>query len=340
MKKAVWKEYGTVVAISVAGSAITTYFTCPECVESLERYMWVTVFSASLWIFLWIGNGELTQRINHWISWVKYPLRRLVIGVFSTVVYTVTVVMALTLLWEYLFQFSFGSYSGVLFPSLLITFFISLFLHGRAFLMNWRESAVNAERLQRESVQAQYSSLRNQVNPHFLFNSLNALTHLVHQNPDQAVKFIKQLSDVYRYVLATRDQELVSLHEEIQFVNSYMYLQQIRFGEKLQLVMEIGEVQGQVAPLALQMLMENAIKHNIVSEEHPLHIRIYRQGEYLVVENSRQKKTVVDDASGVGLENIRKRYEFLCPLPVKVEEQPHSFKVSIPMIATRERPVA
>jgi LytS/YehU family sensor histidine kinase len=248
--------------------------------------------------------------------------------------------MALTLLWEYLFQFSFGSYSGVLFPSLLITFFISLFLHGRAFFINWRESAVNAERLQRESVQAQYSSLRNQVNPHFLFNSLNALTHLVHQNPDQAVKFIKQLSEVYRYVLATRDQELVSLSEEIQFLTSYMYLQQIRFGEKLQLIMELGERQGRVAPLALQMLMENAIKHNIVSEEHPLRIRVYRQEDYLVVENNRQqKKTLAEESSGVGLENIRKRYEFLSALPMKVEEQPDSFKVFIPMIATKERPV-
>jgi sensor histidine kinase YesM len=334
MKKAVWKEYGTVVAISVAGSAITTYFTCPECVESPERYMWVTVFSASLWIFLWIGNGELTQRINHWISWVKYPLRRLVIGVFSTVVYTVTVVMALTLLWEYLFQFSFGSYSGVLFPSLLITFFISLFLHGRAFLMNWRESAVNAERLQRESVQAQYSSLRNQVNPHFLFNSLNALTHLVHQNPDQAVKFIKQLSDVYRYVLATRDQELVSLHEEIQFLNSYMYLQQIRFGDKLNLTVNLKDVEGQVAPLALQMLIENAIKHNVIAEEQPLRIRVFTEQNRVVVENNLQRRKIVaDESSGVGLENIKKRYGFLTSLPVLVQEDSGLFRVSLPMIA-------
>jgi LytS/YehU family sensor histidine kinase len=189
-------------------------------------------------------------------------------------------------------------------------------------------------------VQAQYSSLRNQVNPHFLFNSLNALTHLVNQNPDQAVKFIKQLSEVYRYVLETRDQELVSLSEEIQFLTSYMYLQQIRFGEKLQLIMELGEQQGRVAPLALQMLMENAIKHNIVSEEHPLRIRVYRQEDYLVVENNRQqKKTLAEESSGVGLENIRKRYEFLSALPMKVEEQPDSFKVFIPMIATKEKPV-
>ena len=204
---------------------------------------------------------------------------------------------------------------------------------GRMFFANWRQAAVDAERLKKESVEAQYNNLKNQVNPHFLFNSLNALTNLVYQDQDKAVKFIKQLSDVYRYVLNSRDKEVVSLDEELKFLEAYAFLQQIRFGGKLKIDIDLKDVKSVVAPMALQMLVENAIKHNEISEEHPLHIKIYRQEKTLIVENTLQRKSVLaDESSGLGLENIKKRYEFLSTSEVEVSEGEGKFIVSVPII--------
>lgn len=328
------RYYVRVVLISLAGSAATTYFSCPGCSDDFLRYVWVTLFSASLWISLWLGNGAITNWLSRKVSWVAYPVKRFVLGVVTSIVYTVGVTLLITLAWERLLHFSFGSYFyNVVLPSLIITTIVSLFLHGRSFLLNWRETAVNAERLQRESVQAQYASLRSQVNPHFLFNSLNALTHLVHQDPDKAVRFIKQLSDVYRYVLDTRDQELVPVEDELRFLESYLFLQQIRFGDKLQMSVDRTGAHGRVAPLALQMLIENAIKHNVIAEEQPLRIRVLAEGDHWVVENNLQrKKVVMEESPGMGLENIKRRYGFLTSRPVCVHEDARVFRVSIPLL--------
>ena len=205
-------------------------------------------------------------------------------------------------------------------------------LTSRSFLFNWRQTAIDAEKFKRESTVAKFESLRNQVNPHFLFNALNALTNLVYEDQDKAVKFIKQLSEVYRYLLETRDKEIVPLEEEKQFLKSYLFLQQIRFGDKLKLDISLEGKPCMIPPLVFQMLVENAIKHNVISEDQPLCIRIYRESAYIVVENNLQKKEVLPTESpGVGLDNICKRYEFLTDKKVEIMRD-RNFKVRLPML--------
>ena len=328
-------EYIKVALICTFGSSATTYFTCQSCHTDLEKYLWVTFFSSLLWFSLWIGNESLTVFISSRISWVAFPLKRFIIGVTSTVAFTVLMVLAIVVVWEKVMHFNFGGYFEVVFTSLIITFFISLFLHGKEFLVRWRGAAVDAEASKRESIKAQYESLKSQVNPHFLFNSLNALTNLVYEDQDKAAKFIKQLSDVYRYVLDTRDREMVSLEEELRFLNAYLFLQQIRFGDKLQIKIELNGIESQIAPLAFQMLIENAIKHNVISQDNPLVIRLYSTKDYLVVENNFQKKPVLkEDSPGIGLENIRKRYAFLSALPIEVDQTEKLFTVKLPILKT------
>jgi LytS/YehU family sensor histidine kinase len=185
----------------------------------------------------------------------------------------------------------------------------------------------------KENFVARFENLKSQVNPHFLFNSFNALTNLVYEDQDKAAKFIKKLSDVYRYVLDTRDREVVSLEEEMDFLKSYVFLQQIRFGEKLKIDIQLNGIKSMVAPLALQMLIENAIKHNVVSEESPLTVKVYADDQYLAVENDLQKKVILsEDKSGVGLDNIRKRYEFLTGREIVIQETPEKFIVRLPFI--------
>jgi LytS/YehU family sensor histidine kinase len=286
-------------------------------------------------MLMWFGNEYLHEYLDEKIKWTKYPVKRLLVGLIMMVLYTVITTYIVISLAEKIFQLNLGDISKTIYMSMGITLVISVFLTSRSFLFNWRQTAIDAEKFKRESAVAKFESLRNQVNPHFLFNSFNALTNLVYEDQDKAAKFIKQLSEVYRYLLDTRDKEIVSLEEEKNFLRSYLFLQQIRFGDKLRLAISLEEKQCMVAPLVLQMLVENAIKHNVVSEDHPLNIRLYMEDDYIVVENNIYKKEVtVENSPGVGLDNICKRYEFLTDKKIEVIRG-EKFIVRLPMIFQR-----
>ncbi len=200
------------------------------------------------------------------------------------------------------------------------------------FYCRGRQATLDAEVLQKENIIAKYESLKSQVSPHFLFNSFNALTNLVYEDQDKAAKFIKQLSEVYRYVLDTRDKEAVPLDEEVKFLTAYLFLQQIRFGNKLKLDIQLDGTRSLVAPLVLQMLVENAIKHNIISEENPLKIYLRVEDGFIVVENNLQKKSVMlEESAGVGLDNIVRRYAFLSDKAVEITTG-ERFTVKLPVI--------
>lgn len=309
------------------------WFIWRDCCGKFSSLIWIIIFTVCLWMALWLGNAFVSDWMDNIFSWHKDPVKRLVAGLVGMTVYTVGAVFGLIYFFHFAFGFDVGDQLyGTFYSTILITLVITMFMTGRTFLLSWRESAVEAERLKKENMEAQFNSLRSQVNPHFLFNSLNALTNLVYQDQDKAVKFIKQLSTVYRYILSTRDKELVSLAEELEVLHSYLFLQQIRFGEKLKLHVDLNS-DGLVAPLVLQMLVENAIKHNIIADEQPLTVRIYKDETCVIVENNLQKKSIpTDESTGAGLENIKKRYSFLSSEAVRVEDNGHSFKVSVPII--------
>lgn len=278
-------------------------------------------------------NSELNCFLDEKISWIKTPLKRLMAGLVGTVFFSVLAIFAIIKSWELFASANFDNYSEIIVNALIITFFISLFFHGHGFLMEWRRSAVDAERYQKESMAATYESLKNQVNPHFLFNSLNALTNLVYEDQDKAANFIKQLSEVYRYVLDTRDKEVVPLEDEVKFLRSYAFLQQIRFGDKLSIEVSLNGLQSMIAPLALQMLIENAVKHNEVSEENPLQIKVFNDSKFIIVQNNLQPKSILGEGiSGVGLENIQKRYQFLSSEKVIIEQSKVNFLVKLPIL--------
>lgn len=301
---------------------------------SLRTSLYVGVLTILIWQFLWIGNGYLNEWLNNRYSWHDQPGARFVAGIIGMLVYSIGIVYLLILFYRHVLDFEVGDdLNGMFLSTLIITTIITMFMTGRAFLFNWREAAVDAERLKRETVKAQYESLRSQVNPHFIFNSLNALTNLVHRQPDEAVRFIKQLSEVYRYVLDTRDKELVTVDEELRFLEAYLFLQQIRFGDKLILDVRKETLSGQVAPLAMQLLVENAIKHNVIADDRPLSIQLFGAGGYLWVINTLQKKSgLPDSAGGIGLDNLRRRYSFLADRPLVVKEESGKFEVGLPLI--------
>jgi sensor histidine kinase YesM len=333
MTKETINEYVRILLLSAVGSSALTFITCPSCYTELARYLPVTIFSFTVWVSLWIGNDKLTHFISTKISWVEAPLKRLIWGLISTVVYTLSAVLTITKLWEVIMGFDFDDYSIIILSSLIVTFLLSLFLHSREFLIQWKKSSVDAERLKKESVAAQYESLKSQVNPHFLFNSLNALTNLVYEDQGKAVTFIKQLSEVYRYVLDTREKEVVPIDEELRFLESYFFLQKIRFGENLKIENQLRSGSTMLVPLALQLLVENALKHNVVSAADPLTIKLYQDQDFVVVENSLRKKiALAENSNGIGIDNIKKRYQFLTNKEVLVIETGGKFIVKLPII--------
>jgi two-component system LytT family sensor kinase len=202
------------------------------------------------------------------------------------------------------------------------------------FMNELRESIEEKEMLKSESLQAQLNALKTQVNPHFLFNNLNTLTSVIPDNPQQAVDFVQQLSKVYRHILEVKDERMIPLEDELDVLRAYAFLLKTRFGNNLDINIDVADekMKKKIVPLSLQLLMENAIKHNIVSADKPLKIDVYAVNGTLVVSNNLQKKNQVFESTGIGLDNIRNRYKLLSDKVVEVTESSGNFTVSIPLI--------
>jgi len=203
------------------------------------------------------------------------------------------------------------------------------------FMHELRNSVQETENLKRESLAAQLNALRTQVNPHFLFNNLNTLCSLIPDDPKQAVDFVQQLSKVYRHILEVKDEKSIPLKDELEVLKAYAFLLKTRFGNNLEIDINVAaeKMQKKIVPLSLQLLMENAIKHNIVSADKPLKIDVYAANGSLVVSNNMQKKNQLHESTGIGLDNIRNRYKLLSDKVVEVTENGNNFTVSIPLLA-------
>lgn len=218
--------------------------------------------------------------------------------------------------------------------SLIVSALVMTLYEATSFYVQLQRTVAEKAELERQNVESQLESLRNQVNPHFLFNSLNTLIYLIPEDSEKAVRFVQQLSKVYRYVLESRDSKLIPLSEELDFLNSYIFLLKERFGENLQV--EIKDLEKKrdaaIVPLTLQMLFENAIKHNVISTGKPLCIEVFAENGHLVVRNNLQKKNQVMDSTGVGLQNIKDRYRMLTDKAVEVITSQQYFTVALPAI--------
>jgi len=193
----------------------------------------------------------------------------------------------------------------------------------------------HVERLQGEKIKFEFEVLRNQVNPHFLFNSFNTLISTIEENPKMGVEYVEHLSDFFRNIVNYRDKNVISLQEEITLLQSYLYLQQKRYGNNLQLIINVDEKQQEqifLPPLTLQLLVENAIKHNVVSKEAMLTVRILIEDIFLIVQNNISKKMHKEKGTGMGLENIVNRYAMLSNKPVAINETTNNFTVSLPIL--------
>ncbi|MGB3007150.1 MAG: histidine kinase, partial [Chitinophagaceae bacterium] len=216
---------------------------------------------------------------------------------------------------------------------------INLFLHLLNaiyfFFREYRRQCKETEELRQISSQAQIQLVKSQINPHFLFNNLNVLSGMVIKDNSEANHYIEEFSKVYRYILNNQEKELVELRSELEFIQPYIFLLQKRFNNGLTVNISIPDhyKMYQVVPAALQMLIENAIKHNVVSSTRPLHIDIHANGNnILIVRNNLQPRQAVKPSTRIGLQNIRKRYELICGRDVIIKKTEKEFEVTLPLL--------
>jgi len=200
-------------------------------------------------------------------------------------------------------------------------------------IIQWQDALKREQKLREENLVFQNETLKSQVNPHFLFNSLNTLLSLIRSEPGLSEKFVQKLSSIYRYTLENREKELVPLSEELDFVNDYFYLQKIRDDEKIEMKTELNiSNNGLIVPVSLQLLVENALKHNTSTRKQPLKIIIHNEGiDKLVVRNVLQKKTQLEDSSKIGLKNLNERCRLIMNREIEILETADEFIVKIPV---------
>lgn len=333
---------GTFVSLKIA-LIFTFVFSLVQGRFDLEAVMntfWVSL----LYSFgIGFGNGVINSVLDKKWDWLEQTNLRVYFGIIATVLYTVPVVLGIDYLTFVVFQkmdpseFFDDRMIWVHLFYIILSLGVSTFMHARSFMANWKQASkkeVTEQKIIAGTASAKFESLKNQIDPHFLFNSLNVLSSLIEENPDNAQRFTTSLSKIYRYVLEQKDKELVSVEEELAFAKTYMNLLKMRFENSLFYELPTSNInpEAKVVPLSLQLLLENTVKHNVVSEQRPLVIRITIDGDYLAVQNDFQKKEVLQDRQGVGLQNIINRYGIFTNRKVLIEQNEKTFTVKIPIL--------
>ncbi|MDX1372528.1 MAG: histidine kinase, partial [Nitrososphaeraceae archaeon] len=302
------KKLRSLLKLNLIIAIVITLFFNSRAIMALdyERVIINFIYSYLISLTLSYGITTIIDITNRRYSWIDAPLKRFLIELISVSIYS----FAIGCLFNIISILIFNDYytisnlpwnkilSNALYP-VYIALFVTAILTSRAFLFEWRKAAIASEKLRADRFEGQYQSLKNQLNPHFLFNSFNTLTSLVYDDQSKAVDFIQRLSKIYRYVLEVQKEELIKVEDELRFLNNYIELLKVRFSENLNIKIHSIDGQKYLPPLSLQLLLENAIKHNIISAADPLFIEIYEKDEMLVIKNNLQLKSSSENSTGI-----------------------------------------
>jgi sensor histidine kinase YesM len=319
--------------IILVGILITGVFLFANGVDSPARGLVSLGHGLIMTTGIWIGCLAIVQFLWHKYPWEFHPVKHLIWELVLITAWTMLYSYTLYIIerWTTIFERVEGLFMEA-FVTLLITYLITAIHELVFFYKQWKHNFSKSIRLEKDNIQAKYETLKTQINPHFLFNSLNSLTNLVDDN-EKAVTYISDLSEFLRYMLSSRDKELVLVREEINLLKKYIHLQQSRFKTNLSITVDVPEsfYHFAIPPLVLQMLVENSIKHNIISRDKPLKISVRAGNKSLVVENNLQKKSGIS-STGQGLRNITERYRLFTTREVEITETSAIFKVAIPLL--------
>ncbi len=288
---------------------------------------------------IWISNEAIFDYFKFKYATLRETKYRIFYQTITSLVVTMMAYILATYLMHHIKGQPFSWTDCIDLASIKITFLatsmVTILYESVFFFEKWKNAVIETEKLQKETALAQFETLKSQINPHFLFNTLNTLVSIIPDQPDKAVDFVQKLSYVFRYVLSMREMEVVKIEDEIQFINSYLFLLKTRYGDNLRIHQHDFKpiYDKYLPPVCTQLLIENAIKHNIISSEKKLDLYIGFDNEYVIIKNTLQEKIHKEESTGLGLENIIKRYTFLTPAMVLVEKHEHEFIVKLPLIS-------
>ena len=333
------KTFMKALFVNTLISIIILLITCARCRE--DGYQALIYFLVSL-VYgqgLYLGMSSWNNYLGSRISWLDAPWKSFWIALLSNSILVIIIVYIINLAYQPLlydcnFRCVFNSLGiGEFIIPLFIGLLITTIFQAANFLAVWKKSLVETEKYKNAQLAAQYQALNSQVNPHFLFNSLNVLSTLVKKDPEKAEKFIYQLSNVYRNVLDVRNEELISIQQELKTLEAYLFLIETRFGKRIQMDIQINPKEdGYLVPLSLQMLVENAVKHNAATLKNPLTIQLYTADGFWWIKNNRKQMSEPVPGKGMGLENIRQRYQMATGKEIIVQDKEDFYAVGLPVI--------
>lgn len=273
----------------------------------------------------------------------NFPKKRIVLSFIASIILTMVTIFLLRIIEEVIIEgdtineFLANEKRYYYVVPFIITVVGILFFNAFYFYKALQDKKIKEQKIIAGTASAKYESLKSQLDPHFLFNSLNVLTSLIEEDQDKAQKFTTSLSKVYRYVLEQKDKDLISLEEELSFAKTYMSLLKMRFENAIsfEIPQQVSNPEAKVVPLSLQILLENCIKHNIVSEQQPLKITIKEYNNQLIVINNLQPKATLKKSSGVGIKNIKERYKILSTRNININQTKNEFTVQLPLLTKK-----
>ncbi len=315
-------------------------FNTIKVIFFIDQSLTWQVLTSTIGLVFIVFFGYIVRGIDIYLDGIypfeRNPFKRIAIQFMVTI----TVIMVIRLIPFLLFadkvpiHLTRELWAATIAINIFMVLSVILSIFGYHFFVRWKQERIIAAELEKEKAIVQYDNLKNQLNPHFLFNALSSLNSLIFENPQLASDFLQQLSKVYRYVLENKEKNLVTLQKEINFVNHYVKLLETRFGDGLTVTFEVDEASREkmIVPVTLQVLLENAVKHNTTSKDNPLHIIVSSTGGYLSVTNNLQRKHAIEVSNKQGLENLRNLYRYITDMPVEVVETPDSYEIKIPLI--------
>jgi len=314
----------------------------------LYIFLWIDIVNSSNFVLYlvttliysvtgYIFNKYLALYLNKAIPWNKYPVKRLIYGFILATILSIFIVLVVNILrlyflydksvTEYITSLQFSEFKM---PIYLTAIFLLVF-YTIYFFKELQKTRLNTAKLQAENSKSKFVALKDQIDPHFLFNNLNVLYSIIDENPKNAKKFVKNLSLIYRYVLEQKEKDLITLDVEIDFAKKYLELLKFRFENSIFYDIRISNKESKIVSLALQTVLENAIKHNTITDNKPLKLHIYSEKDYLVVKNNINPLSSKNNSTKHGLNSLNERCKYLMNKEIIIENNSITFAVKIPL---------
>jgi two-component system, LytTR family, sensor kinase len=335
------------IFITAAAFVIPAFYllkTTLTGVELVYNFLpFVIIFSFVVTLSITYVNMVLLGRyFDKILPWQNIPKKINIRLALETLITTITAAMIISLIAFVLDRFypemMQGKRAVMYFDNITVAIVVNMIalgiIEGNSIFLMLKESMLNTERLKRENIESQFEVLKNQVNPHFLFNSLNVLSSLVSQSPEKAREFIGEFSRIYRYIFDVGNEAVIEVGRELDFINAFISLNQKRHGENLRCSVNVSlEALNRFIPvLSMQILVENAIKHNEISDQHPLKIEIYDEDDLLIVKNNFQPRIEKQESLGIGLTNLMERYHYLTDQKPVFIKKDNEYIASLPLL--------